>query len=155
MCTFNIEATFCSCRDKKCKQKVAALGETESTPAGHIVRVVTCFRSHLPLCSKTFINTDPDRLLRTYGMREDNPNSQQDCQNALYIPVEKQRTGAICDKCLTVCNYHDPHWKSEVDMPKKGTPPPRPPPPLNPYEGSMLNPYTGAPDPFRMTPWSD
>ncbi|OAA77913.1 hypothetical protein LEL_04736 [Akanthomyces lecanii RCEF 1005] len=75
--------------DRKCKLKVAELGETYDTHAGHIEQVTTVFRTWKPACLGMFTNNDPDRLLVQWGMDPDNANSKQDCKNARYVIPDK------------------------------------------------------------------
>ncbi|XWW96843.1 hypothetical protein V2A60_004823 [Cordyceps javanica] len=104
MCQFLITAEYCGCMAEKCYQKVKELGETESTHPGHIVKVLTCFRTHLPLCQGNFRNEDPDRLLVRHGMAPDNANSKNDCKKAQFL-ISKDTPQRYRDLCF-LCEYN-------------------------------------------------
>ncbi|OAA69497.1 hypothetical protein ISF_02767 [Cordyceps fumosorosea ARSEF 2679] len=107
MCEFEISAVYCPCMDVYCKQKITALGETQFTHAGHIGKVVTCFRTGKPLCMGTFRNTDPDRLLVRHGMDPNNANSTQDCKKARFTISEKlpDMHLDVCEPCKERCQW--------------------------------------------------
>lgn len=93
--------------DRKCKLKVAELGETYDTHAGHIEQVTTVFRTWKPACLGMFTNNDPDRLLVQWGMDPDNANSKQDCKNARYVIPDKspQVFDRCCERCKVLCEW--------------------------------------------------
>jgi hypothetical protein len=110
MCTFRLTAAMCGCRDFHCKMRTAALQEEmfDGRPFGHVIAVTSIYRIS-GLCLGSFVNKDPNRTMVRFGLREDQPNSTQDCTDRKFEYGNcngflSKLGRVICRECQLVCS---------------------------------------------------